>query len=76
MDAIIEKACEIFIIVLIIVAILFAVTSVFAFPFMWLWNYLMPDIFGLPELAYWKAYWLMIFVGFFFVPGACRGSKS
>ena len=27
---------------------------------MWLWNWLMPDIFGLPELSYWQAWGLLI----------------
>jgi hypothetical protein len=27
---------------------------------MWLWNWLMPDIFGLPELGYWQAWGLLI----------------
>lgn len=27
---------------------------------MWLWNWLMPDIFGLPEINYWKAWGLLL----------------
>lgn len=27
-----------------------------AFPIKWLWNGVMPDIFGLPEITFWKAY--------------------
>lgn len=26
-----------------------------AFPIMWLWNWLMPDIFGLKEITVWQA---------------------
>ena len=26
-----------------------------AFPIKWLWNGVMPDIFGLPEITFWKA---------------------
>lgn len=29
-----------------------------AFPVLWLWNWLMPDIFGLTTLTYWQAYGL------------------
>ena len=27
-----------------------------AFPVMWLWNYVMPDIFGLPTIVFWQAF--------------------
>lgn len=27
-----------------------------ALPIKWLWNGVMPDIFGLPEITFWKAY--------------------
>ena len=27
-----------------------------AFPIKWLWNGVMPDMFGLPEITFWKAY--------------------
>lgn len=27
-----------------------------AFPIKWLWNGVMPNIFGLPEITFWKAY--------------------
>lgn len=40
------------------VAVLFIViTSIFAYPIMWMWNYVVPDLFGLPELTFWKAVW-------------------
>ena len=32
----------------------------FGFVLMWLWNWLMPEIFGLPKLTYWKAVGLFI----------------
>ena len=32
----------------------------FGFVIMWLWNWLMPDIFGLTELTYWQAVGLFI----------------
>lgn len=28
---------------------------VVAFPVMWLWNYVMPDLFGLIEIGFWQA---------------------
>ena len=27
---------------------------------MWLWNWLMPDIFGLPEITYWQGWGLLL----------------
>lgn len=27
-----------------------------AFPIKWLWNGVMPETFGLPEISFWKAY--------------------
>lgn len=28
------------------------------FPIMWLWNWLMPDLFGVPEIGFWEAWGL------------------
>ena len=41
----------------ILVAILLvAVTAILlGFPLMWLWNWLMPSIFSLPEITFWQA---------------------
>jgi len=30
------------------------------YPTMWLWNWLMPTTFGLPELTFWQTFGLMI----------------
>ena len=32
------------------------------FPIMWLWNYLMPMVFGLPKLTYWQTYGLYVLI--------------
>ena len=34
----------------------------FGFVIMWLWNWLMPEIFDLPELTYWKSVGLFILI--------------
>ena len=39
---------------------------------MWLWNWLMPDIFGLQAINYWQALGLMVLSSCFFY----RGNKS
>jgi hypothetical protein len=46
----------------------------FGFVIMWLWNWLMPEIFGLPELTYWKA--VGLFILFKLLLGGCGGSGS
>jgi hypothetical protein len=42
----------------IVVAALFAL--VFGFVAKWLWNWLMPDIFGLRQITYWQAFGLLL----------------
>ena len=45
------------------------------FPIMWLWNYLMPMVFGLPKLTYWQTYGLYLLVNMF-VPHSTSTSHS
>jgi len=33
---------------------------ILGFVVMWLWNWLMPDIFGLPQVTFWKAWGLVV----------------
>lgn len=37
-------------------AVIIAFSLLIAFPIKWLWNDVMPDMFGLPEITFWKAY--------------------
>jgi hypothetical protein len=32
----------------------------FGFVFMWLWNWIMPNIFGLPAVSYWEGWGILI----------------
>lgn len=41
--------CGVFIVII-------AFSLLIAFPIKWLWNGVMPDMFGLPEITFWKAY--------------------
>jgi len=36
------------------------------FPLMWLWNYVMPDIFGLTEITFWQAVAISLLSGSLF----------
>ncbi len=48
--------------------------GVFSFVVMWLWNRLMPQIFGLHVIGYWQALGLLVLSKLFF--GAFRGGSS
>lgn len=39
-----------------VLLVIIAFSLLIAFPVKWLWNGVMPDIFGLPEITFWKAY--------------------
>ena len=45
-------------------------TTVFGFVVMWLWNWLMPAIFGLHAVSYWQALGLLVLSKLFFGGGA------
>jgi len=42
------------------------VALVFAFPTLWLWNWLMPSIFGLTKITFWQALGINILSGLLF----------
>ena len=35
--------------------IIVLVAAILGFPLMWLWNWLMPSIFSIPEITFWQA---------------------
>lgn len=35
-------------------------------PMVWMWNFVMPDIFGLPEITYWQMFWLYCLIQILF----------
>lgn len=46
----------------VLVTIIIAVFNLlWAWPTVWAWNYVIPYIFGLPEIGYWQA-WCLLFV--------------
>lgn len=42
------------------VVFMVAVTAMFALPVMWLWNYVCPDVFHLPQIDFWHAWALLL----------------
>lgn len=63
--------------IVIVGMILFGIVAIiglailFGFVVMWLWNWLMPELFGLPTLTYWKAVGLFILMKILI--GGCGG---
>jgi hypothetical protein len=51
-------------------------SALFAFPTMWLWNWLMPDIFGLPMIDFWQALGLGVLSQLLIKSSASSSSKS
>lgn len=45
------------------IGVIVIIAIIIALPTMWLWNYLMPVIFGLPEIGFWQALCLNILSG-------------
>lgn len=60
-----EKIIALVILLLVVCAIVPAIC-------MWLWNWLVPDIFGLQTITYWQSFGLMTLASCFFY----RGSSS
>jgi len=54
---------------------LFGAALLLAFPVMWLWNWVIVDIFQLPEIGYWKAFGIYTLFGILF-KGVPTNNKS
>ena len=60
---ILEALAKSFIVFILFIASILMLSIIVGFPLMWLWNWLMPLIFGLIEITFWQA------VGLFFLAG-------
>lgn len=49
-----------------VATIWFVVIAVIGFPIKWLWNWIMPNIFGLPEISFWMALGIALLVSILF----------
>jgi len=49
-----------------VAAVLLLVGALYAFPVMWIWNYMMPELFALPVLTFWQAFWGTFLCGLLF----------
>jgi len=58
-----------------IIVLAFLLDLLLAWPFMILWNWLMPMIFGLTTLTFWQAFGLMLLCSFLFKGSTSSDSK-
>jgi hypothetical protein len=58
-----DKIAESFMVVSLFLLVLVIVGLFIGFPLMWLWNWLMPVIFGLPTITFWQAVGLYLLAG-------------
>jgi len=56
--------------VALVAAVLFIVALIIGFPVMWLWNGLVPELFGGPTISFWQA------VGLFFLTNILFNTNS
>jgi len=56
--------------------VIFGGSLLMAYPVKWLWNYLMPYLFNLPEIGAWKAFCLLLLCGFLFKSTITNKSKE
>jgi len=52
--------------ILLVAVVICAIATLIAFPTMWLWNWLMPDIFGLKVINFWQALGLNLLASILF----------
>jgi len=51
---------------LLVIIIAFVIAIIMGFPMMWLWNALMPSIFGLTKITFWQGVGLNLLSGLLF----------
>ena len=49
-----------------VAGVLLLVGALYAFPVMWIWNYMMPELFALPVISFWQAFWGTFLCGLLF----------
>jgi hypothetical protein len=62
--------------ILYIVGILMLAMILLGGPLMLLWNWLMPNIFGLPEITFWQACGLQLLATILFKPTSLKTNKD
>ena len=49
-----------------VLAVFLVLALIIGFPVMWMWNYVVPDVFGLPPIHFWQAFWLTVLCNIMF----------
>ena len=62
--------------ILLIAAMVFVFGLLFSLPVMWLWNWLMPELFQFPEVTWMQSFGLLLLCGFLFKSGSASTSKG
>ena len=58
---------------LVLIGIVVGGVLLLTLPTMWLWNYVMPTVFGLPEISVWQTLVLLILAEIFFKKNINKG---
>ena len=58
---------------LVLIGMVVGVVLLLTLPTMWLWNYVMPTVFGLPEISVWQTLVLLILAEIFFKKNISKG---
>ena len=61
-----SKILERVVIVILAIGVVLLIALLVGFPTMWLWNWLMPTIFGLTKITFFQSVGLLILTGLFF----------
>lgn len=57
MTDVIEGTMMVVGVILTVLLVAFLLGMLMAWPVMWIWNYMMPELFGVPVITYWQAFW-------------------
>jgi hypothetical protein len=60
----------------VVVLIYLVVGSLYAFPVMWIWNWMMPELFGMPLLNFWQSFWGVFMCSILFKGGNSYKTNS
>lgn len=71
-----EKILLIAIVIVGVIVIYAVLGLLIAFPVMWLWNWIVPDIFSLHTITYWQAYGLYLLCAILFQSNGSSSNKS
>jgi hypothetical protein len=60
---------------LVVALTMFIVGGLLAWPIFWIWNYMMPELFDLPVITWWQAFWGNFLCGLLFKSSIVSQSK-